>query len=241
MPKMIPVKINGRWTLKLPEHRAARPEWTAPEGWEKPRLDHMRSTTKKDDIVIYIGAEEGDMCALLTKWGAHVAMFEPNPDVWSNIKAIWEANNLDEPYICYAGFAGPETTENAESALYMGKFPPSADGPVIAEHGFKSLHQADGSIPSIKLDVLGMSGLIPDMISIDVEGAEWEVLKGAESLLRNAHPRIYLSLHPEFLFEIYGRYAVELRSWIKQFGYKETLLDYQHEVHLVYEWEETND
>ena len=86
-------------------------------------------------------------------------------------------------------------------------------------------------------DTVKITGHIPDMISIDVEGSEWMVLRGAVKTLEDHHPRIYLSLHPEFLYEIYKEYGFDLRNWVKNLGYKETILDYQHEVHIMYEEE----
>lgn len=228
--------INGKWKIILPKHRAIRPEWHTKEGWERARLDSMFATTKKGDVVYYVGAEEGDMCGLLALWGAKLVMFEPNDRVWPNIKAIWEANKLEDP-VCFSGFAA----NNTDLRRLQGKnldWPESADGELIGDHGFVELQAQDPEIPQIKIDdvyrdTLGIPP--PDMISIDCEGSEWEVLRGAEKTLRKYHPRIYLSLHPEALFRIYGEYQFDLRNWIKDLGYEEELLDYQHEVHLVYE------
>jgi len=75
----------------------------------------------------------------------------------------------------------------------------------------------------------------PTTLVMDVEGSEFEVLKGAEQTLRTDKPKIYLSLHPEFIFDQWGVYSREVRDWIIKLGYKETLIDYQHEVHLYYE------
>lgn len=236
MTEMIKTKVNGRWNIILPEHRAVRPEWHSPGGWERARLDSIHETTKNGDTVYYVGAEEGDMCGLLALWGAELVMFEPNPLVWPNIKAIWDANNLPDPRI-FNGFAANKTTPDAWENFGYG-FPSAANGEVISNHGFKNLCEADGTIEMIKIDdlVAGTMDLEPDMISLDVEGAEWEVLRGAEQTLLKHHPRIYLSLHPEFMYEIYKEYAFDLRNWLKNMGYKETLLDYQHEVHLMYEY-----
>jgi len=232
--KMVNVKVNGKWDILLPDHRAARPEWTSEAGWEKARLDHINATTKAGDVVYYVGAEEGDMCGLLAQWGANVVMFEPNPLVWPNVKAIWGANNLKDVYL-YDGFASSSDSEDWKSGI---KGIDSIEGEMIPDHGFKNLCEADGTIPQVKIDTYSEhTGLIPDMISIDVEGAELEVLKGAEKVIDEHHPRIYLSLHPEFLWQIYEVYSNDLRQWLKNKGYKETLLDYQHEVHLVYEYE----
>lgn len=228
MVKMVECVLNGEYKIILPEHRALRPEWYTEQGWEKKRLAHIKSTTAPNDIVYYVGAEEGDMCALLALWGAQLVMFEPNDRVMPNIKAIWKANDLNMGDLFYPGFASTITTKGFEVARTI----ESITGDVIPDHGFKELRDPD-NIPQIKLDDVPM---VPNMITLDVEGSEWEVLRGAEKTLKKYHPRIYLSLHPEFLHEQYGEWGAELRRWLMDLGYRETLIDYPlHEVHLFYE------
>lgn len=234
MTEMVSTLINGRWELLLPAHRAARPEWKIENGgWERERLDHMHSTLNAGDRVLYIGAEEADMCALLQMWGARVVMVEPNELVFPNIRAIWEANQLPDPLGIYVGFCGRKS-----SPYYLQGFsevwPECAYGPIISDHGFKELRDP-GDRHVVSVDDLCSFGFVPEVISMDVEGAEWEVLQGAEKTLRAHHPRIYLSLHPEFLISQYGTYSRDVRNWIIDHGYRETLLDWQHEAHFVYE------
>lgn len=219
-------KINKRWDIILPDYRADRPEWSSDEGWEKARIDSMHWGLSKDDTLLYIGAEEGDITGLCAMWCKEVIFVEPNARVLPNIKAIWEANNLPTPR-WFAGFAANETTPGAK----LTKGFDSVDGEMIKDHGFSELHVST-DLPKIKIDDMGV---IPTAITLDVEGSEFEVLKGAEQTLRNHRPKIWLSLHPEFLFNYWGVYSHDLRNWIKDLGYKETLLDYQHEVHLYYE------
>jgi len=224
---MINTLINGEWNIILPEHRSLRPEWKLENGgWERKRLDSMYKNIGKGDTLFYVGAEEGDMPALCQMWGAEIVMFEPNPKVWSNIKAIWEANDLETPYT-FVGFASNETNYGN----VIKGFPECADGEVISDHGFMELHNHNAN--EIKID--DISDLIPTALSIDVEGSEWEVLKGAEQTLRKHKPKIWLSAHPEFQWRMYGCYTYDMRNWIKDIGYIETLLDYNHEVHLYYE------
>ena len=223
------VKINGEFDIILPEHRANRPEWYRPEGWEKKRIDSMHKHLTKKDVLIYVGAEEGDIAALCAKWVGEIILFEPNSKVFPNFKAIWLANNLVPPF-WFAGFAANETTPGAQLTAGFS----SIKGKVIGDHGFSELHVAK-DIPRMKIDDIGFGAVPPTAITLDVEGSEFEVLKGAEQTLRRYHPKIWLSLHPEFLFDHWGVYSGDLRSWIKNLGYKETLLDYQHEVHLFYE------
>ena len=223
---MLKTRINGRWDIILPKHRAIRPEWSTPEGWERARLDSMYWGLDEKDILIYVGAEEGDIAGLCAMWAKEVILVEPNPKVFSNMKAIWEANNLPEPR-WFAGFAANETTPGAK----LTKGFADIKGDPISDHGFVELHVSE-NLPKMKIDDMG---IIPTAITLDVEGSEFEVLKGAEQILRKYYPKIWLSLHPEFMFNYYGVYGYELRNWLMDLGYKETLLDYQHECHLFYE------
>lgn len=223
--------INGRWELKLPEHRKAF--WDRGD-WERERLEHMHSTTRPGDRVIYIGAEEGDMPALLAWWGAELFLVEPGERVWPNMKAIWEANDLPTPAGCFVGFAGETDSYNWVNGWSLAEWPECAYGPVITDHAFPWLGSA-GYTPITCIDGISQS-FPPNMISIDVEGSEWHVLKGAIQTLTINRPRIYLSLHPEFLFHQDNRYGTDVRNMIKAHNYREELIAYPaHECHFYYE------
>lgn len=239
---MIPTRINGRWYLTLPEHRAAREQWgdwtdgagVSRFGWETERLNSMCDNILQNDIVYDIGAEEGDMSALYASWGADLCLFEPNDRVWPNIKAIWQANDLRSPLYCWSGFAGnldryesPPMLENA------GAWPSSADGPLIGDHGFCNLGERD-DIPSITLDTFATYAPLPDVITMDVEGSEFHVLAGAMGLLAHAKPLVYISVHPQFMKEMYDVEAQALHDLMAQLGYREKHLDTDHEEHWVF-------
>ena len=232
MTKMIDTRINGKWNIVLPEHRSLRPEWDIKKGgWERERLLHMSKHLDKSDTVFYIGAEEADMCALVAKWGAKLVMFEPNELVMPNIKAIWEANNLNLDDTFYPCFVSDVTDNYIDPVTVR-----DIKGEVIHDHGFKELRDPHG-IPQLRIDdIVERTGIIPTALSLDIEGSEGRALRGAEQTLRNHRPKIWLSLHPEFLREQYGEWGAELRAWIISLGYKETLIDYPlHEVHIFYE------
>ena len=229
--EMLDTLINGKWHIILPKHRHDRPEWYTEKGWERARLDSIHHHITSEDTMFYVGAEEGDMPALIQMWGAKMVLFEPNPLVWPNIKAIWDANNLSYPW-CFSGFAANKTTLGSISNT----FPESASGPVIGDHGFKELAYEANYYPCVKIDdLVEKTGIIPSAISCDVEGSEFEVLKGAEQTILKYHPKLWMSIHPEFMFRMFGEYQYNLRWWIMDRGYKETILDYQHELHTFYE------
>jgi len=222
-------KINGEFEIKLPQHRIDAYKG----GWEVKRLKHMSENIGKGDVVYYVGAECGEMPALCQMWGAEVALFEPSEHFWSVIKQIWEANNLDDPLFFWSGFASNQDKLRNRSTLWQN---------IAMEYdssdnlGFRELHLEAENFPQIKLDSVSKNFKPPTALSIDVEGSEFEVLKGAESILEKFKPKIWLSLHPEFLFDQWGIYANDVRNFLKDRGYKEFLIDYPpHEAHFYYE------
>jgi FkbM family methyltransferase len=237
--EMVQTKVNGMFDIILPKHRADREEWHTEKGWERQRLNSLMLNLGKKDVVYYVGAEEGEFPALINKYcGSQVVLFEPNPKVWPNMKAIWDANGLVVPEGMFEGFASDTDRivgeEHTIKALHT-DWPDHAKNEVIGNHGFKELNKEADTYDQIKIDTfVEVSGIVPTALSIDVEGAEGRVLRGAEKTLREHHPKIWLSLHPEFLLQEYKEWAYELRQWVMGLGYKEELLDYQHEIHLYY-------
>jgi FkbM family methyltransferase len=183
----------------------------------------------------YVGAEEGEFAALCQMWGAEVVVFEPNPKVWSHFPLLWSANNLDLPMVCIPGFASDKI--NNLSRIYYNEWPPEVNNVIEAAHGFKELYLEGESYGQITIDSCVYDHGIkpPTAISLDVEGSEWRVLGGAEKVLREHKPKIWLSGHPEFMLQQWNESLYNLRQWIKGLGYTEIILDYQHEVHLYYE------
>jgi FkbM family methyltransferase len=232
--KMVKCILNGQYEITIPDHRAERPDWYTKEGWERARLDSIHAHTKKGDVMYYVGAEEGEMPALCQMWGAKIVLIEPNPKVWANIKATWKANKLSDP-LSFEGFASNEDTRRLFKTDLIKGFPGSSDDDVIGNHGFKELYLEAKNYPQVRVDDITKEHEPPTQISIDVEGSEMEVLRGAEKTIDEHKPKIWLSLHPEFLFHQWGLYGRDVRNWIIDKGYSETLLDYKHEVHLFYE------
>lgn len=242
MTEAIPTFINGRWMLNLPKHRADRPHWLIENGgWETERLAamHDRITDMPDPVIVFdIGAEEGDFSALFTSWGAQVVVFEPNPLVFPNIRFIWEANDLPAPLGYFAGFAcnhtnlQPEQVEEIFNQPDRDGWPACAFGPVIGDHGFRNVFERFHDTPQIKLDDYAyLTGFVPDLLTIDVEGSELEVLRGAENILTERHPDVFVSIHPEFITNAYPYSDATLHEFMANLGYTGSHLATDHEEH----------
>jgi len=231
--KIVKTKYNGTYPIMMPDQRAEALSSHGERGWEKERIEHMHKTVKKGDVVFYIGAEQGDIPTLLSIWGADVVIIEASDLMWGNIKTMYEANKV-KPIEVFRGFASNHTTKplNRRDRL---DFYDTIEADWHKDPGFYELHTSTGT-DEAKIDDLVADGTPPpDMITMDVEGSEFEVLQGAEQTIVKHKPDIYLSLHPEFLIMYWKKYSREVRNWIIDKGYKETILAYEHEVHLYYE------
>jgi len=237
-------EINGEYHLFLPEHRAAREQWKT--GWEVERINEMLDTIKPTDIVFDLGVEEGDITALIAAYTkAKMVLFEPNDRVIPCIREIWRANLLPPPLDFFRGFVSSKTTEG-----YHHQVDPSlkSDLPMIPDHGFKQLYENYPDVPQITLDqYCEETGIYPDVITMDVEGSEFEVIKGAESLLKTKRPIIFMSVHPEFLYESYRNegvwkdrlgercHVVHMLGTFKEWGYGWRVIEWDlHECHFKF-------
>ncbi|MDT3687764.1 MAG: FkbM family methyltransferase [Pseudorhodoplanes sp.] len=68
------------------------------------------------------------------------------------------------------------------------------------------------------------SGLVPEVIKVDVEGAEIGVLEGARMTLAKYNPIVFLSVHPRQIAAL-GRSIDELRIEIARVGYECRTID----------------
>ncbi len=67
-------------------------------------------------------------------------------------------------------------------------------------------------------------GLRPDVIKIDVEGAEFRVLQGARRMLTEGAPLIFCEIHPQQMQNVGGSVA-ELLDLVASLGYTATPID----------------
>lgn len=236
------VKINGQWPMVLPESSAD--EWIGNmehhhNQWEMPRLLKLEEMIKAKPgcVVMYIGAYKGDMAALLQSWGAKLIVMESTPAFWTLIKETWELNNLDDPIGFFSGLLGREPNR-PYTKEFLTKWP-QRDAEYIEGHvGFTHLAEShdDPNFPRITIDeFVNVTGIVPDIITMDVEGSELEILYGALETIETHKPNFLISVHPEFMFHNHGTYERELHDLLRDRKYKHTWLDYDHEHHWLYE------
>lgn len=204
--------VNDRYNVIVPDHIA---DWDAPSEWERQRFLSMEKHLKKGDILYDIGAEQGWQSAIYAQFvgGENMVLIEPDAAAWPNIRQTWEANNLDNPKAVFVGCFGDET----DIKEWTSAWPDVAQGALQTSLGYGSL----GAGPQMRLDdYVNLTGATPDGITIDVEGAELEVLKGAVDTLNHQIPQVWVSVHPDLMEKNYNSKESELYQYMKKFGYK---------------------
>jgi FkbM family methyltransferase len=158
-----------------------------------------------------IGGYRGYMSGIMALAGASaVFVFEPLPANQQALRRLCELNP-DLPIKILpvaAGASDGDATFNVMSELSMGKLAHS------------SFVQDTSAVEEIrvtlsKIDTLVHSKAIapPDIIKIDVEGAELDVLKGARITLQEVSPLVFLEVHSSEL-------EASCQEFLKGLGYR---------------------
>jgi FkbM family methyltransferase len=240
-----PCQINGKWWLNLPRHRVEFHE--ARPLWEAGRLASCSERIRPGMTVYDIGAEHGDFTALYRQWvtdRGRVIPFEPSPPYWPCIRETFEANEYAPPAAWFAGFASACTdlspiTEH--TATIDGT--PRDGWPACAYEAnsdvdigrFRHLIQEGRTTPQIRVDEFAAkTGLRPDVVVIDVEGAEHDVLEGMTELLADPLPLlVYVSVHDigewNSLSGWYNHTAADLDEHMDKFRFGREELAYNGE------------
>lgn len=227
----IPTLINSRWTMNLLPHRAELMNWPF---WEKERLAAMYDAIRPGDNILDIGTEQGDMSSLFASWAGsngHIILVEPSIGFWPNIKATFEANNI-VPAMCFQVLAGNQTDKDWQFNNDNGLWPLVAQGETSAnEIGFTHLNEKN-RVLEVKIDDMHLPHI--DIITMDIEGSEYEALQGAEQTILKDKPILFISVHPEFMWREHHHSPDDLHVMLNKWGYDATYLAFDHEQHWIY-------
>lgn len=171
-------------------------------------FDRLKTMNLEGKIIFDIGAHIGYHSIYFSRLvgkNGKIFAFEPHPKNIERLRLILEKNKNELDNISVYDFAvsdkiGTEEfnlNEDIESGRSSGNFIGHADTfwdrSVYLEKGFNKTSVKTFSIDSLK-DNLSIDKL-PDIMKIDVEGAEYLVLLGAKQILKTKKPILFIEIH----------------------------------------------
>lgn len=182
---------------------------------EKSQLDQAMQNTKKDSVCFDIGANVGFYSLLFARYGKEVISFEPLP---RNIYYLYQSININRMKNIKIV---PCAIANSVDLNWFDEGCNCATGKMNSE----------GKLPVFVLSVdyfIFKTNIIPNIMKIDVEGAEFFVLKGASKCISENRPKILISIHGDELRN-------DCLKFIEDFNYRIIPLDSDN-IHYAWEY-----
>lgn len=215
--------------------------------YEDQHFRSLQSRLIRGQCVYDIGSHDGLTSVLVADavGPENVVIIEPSEVNWSYIKKTWHESYASAPRATFPGFMDATDKIGFNDNVWHNAFPPESDRPLCDKERleFRWMHYRNvcsivASRPSLTIDTLVKLTEVPRGITMDVEGAEFLVLKGAEHTLRVHRPLVWVSLHPDFMKDRFHTSASALFEFMKSLGYTAVFLASDHEEHWLFEVEE---
>jgi len=169
-----------KWTVGSAAHGC----WLGSYEYHKQKA--LQQELKIGDVVYDIGANVGFyslLASVIVGEVGHVYSFEPSPENLRELRKHLEMNHI-------------------KNCTVVGAAVSSAEGEAIFD---PSDHRCKGHLAvngSLRVRTLALDGLVlqkeirpPNLMKIDIEGAEFECLKGASNVIQEVRPIIFLATH----------------------------------------------
>ena len=184
------------------------------DNYERDVTAVFRSRLRPGMSVVDIGANIGYftmLAASLVGSEGRVLAVEPNPRNVRLLEASRRANHFNHVTVAQTA-AGRETgllTLNTSFSNGTTSAPPDELGQFLITE----------SVPCMRIDALLNAGDQVDLIKVDVEGAEFNALLGAEETIRRCRPLIISEFSPSMMLGISNISGEEYLRWLMALGY----------------------
>jgi FkbM family methyltransferase len=168
-----------------------------PADYEKENFDFLKSHLGKGDIVLDIGAHIGlfsVIAARITGNEGKIYAFEPSGDTYGLLEKTVAINSL-------AGIIEP-----VKGAVGMDSgFITFYESKVVGDNSNSLVsYKTDRELQAVQVKLYSIDGFVKQhnitslkFIKIDVEGAEYDAIRGAKETLRSLKPVCTLGIHPD--------------------------------------------
>jgi FkbM family methyltransferase len=180
---------------------------------QKAEFEIIRRHIRRGDIVCDIGANKGSFIYWLSRWvgDGRVVAFEPQPDLARALADVCRATGLENVQV--EAKAVYSRSGDRELFLPRGHQP----GASLLRNSVQGQAFTTLSVPTVALDHYFDESDAVALLKIDVEGAELDVLKGAERILRQHAPLLVFECENRHLAP--GR-VQDVFSWLGTQGYE---------------------
>lgn len=193
------IKLDGvRISIVLDEDFYGEKFWKRIEAgtYEPDTLQFIRLNCTTDTLFIDIGAANGAMTLLAARYGSKVIAYEPNPLMF----LILNRNLLSNPELNQKVTSYQRAISDVKREI---EFSVESNSKILSSIVFSQDLSSQGKI---KVDSLSeiLTKLSTEnlkiIIKMDIEGAEWQILKNVETLqsLKLHKAKLLLALHPGF-------------------------------------------
>ncbi|MGB0065876.1 MAG: FkbM family methyltransferase [Terracidiphilus sp.] len=208
------IVMPGRCSIRVPAEAAEVRDAFEYFGWKDPdAVDEfagfMRAAAGRKTLWD-VGALFGffSLAFTLAENGRKALAFEPNPESCRRIRECLRLNPEADVDVYDMALGLPGEVVTFQSGFHF-----------IAAVGLEVPPTHVAQIETASIDQLIESGFAaPDMMKIDVEGHEFDVLKGARKLLRERKPLLSLEVHPGALSHR-GIPPIEVARYLEEAGY----------------------
>jgi FkbM family methyltransferase len=194
---------------------------TFPDRYVKDAID---AHVKPESICVDVGANLGYVSLYLAARAKWVHSFEPQPNVFLQLCANLFLNQRLNVTPYNMGVFSRETT--LDFADYQSGWVGTndfSDYEKIRSIGSISLQErSGGKIPARALDSIFATDQKIDFIKIDAQGADIDVLIGAERILAQHHPVVIFEYEDDLSRQNYGRSLEDFFGMFDDSGYKIT-------------------
>jgi FkbM family methyltransferase len=233
--KWVATDVLDRFVMWIDLHDRYVSHGCLNNGWEPEETSFFISRLRAGDVVLDIGANIGWFTLVAAKHigpAGQVHAFEPRPETARMLKRTIADNNLQSMIHVWEYALSDKAGE-----LYLtwgsntdnpgGSFLSGTQGSDIRPAG----HDA-ARVIACRLDDI-LPGIAPDIVKIDVEGAEPMALAGAKEALARKRPTILSELFPSQLKNVSGRTVAQYISQLEEHGYGCYMLEHGRPTHRL--------
>ena len=219
----VPVRVGGYSIRLAPD--VVNASW---ESIEEVSYRAFAAEIRRGAVVFDVGAHFGTYTMIAARRGgssARVVAYEPSALTREYLGRHLRWNGIERQVIVRPVCCGSSV---GETRFFTRPGVPDGSNGILPADGL-----LETSSPVTRIDEeTRWLHLAPDVIKIDVEGAELDVLEGAERTLATGRPRLFVSVHPR---QLARRHLTPdaVVGWLHERSYRCELIAEDQELHFL--------